>query len=555
MLRAEEKSCTGKKENHSDKGYLLQAVLDSLEDELLVIDHNYRIIEANKVFLLRHGNLERHAVIGQYCYDINHGPPELCQPPRAECPLRVALEMGKTARATHAHVYYLNGEKRARYLDIIASPICDSQGKVIAVAELMRDVSEAKFAEERIAQANQNLSALNAIAAVVSQSLDLDTILNSALDKTLEIMKGSIGGILLLDEERQTLTYRVHRGLSKSYVERMSIKVGQGIAGRVVKNGKAIVVKDATTDARVANPDIILKEGLHSVISVPLRAQEKILGVLNIASHEPKKYSNDNVGLLESIAGQVAIAIENARLHREVRRQDESRGELLGQIFSIQEEERKSIARELHDQTSQSVASLAANLETVLAMLPAGTSDAKSLLKKAQSLTLSILDEIHRMTYELRPTLLDDLGLVSATRWLADNILKVEGINVEFQTSGRKRRLPPKLETGLFRVVQELINNIARHSHATEVSIVLHFQQGAICANIRDNGVGFDVEEAITTKDRPRGLGLIGMKERVALMNGTLNIHSKPGGGTESEVKISLKGEVHYGKNQNISGR
>jgi signal transduction histidine kinase len=271
------------------------------------------------------------------------------------------------------------------------------------------------------------------------------------------------------------------------------------------------------------------------------------LGVLNIASHETRKFSDEDVRLLEGIARQIATAIENARLHQEVQHKEKFRGELLSEIFSIQEEERKRIARELHDETSQSLASLAANLEAVASMLPASAEKVKARLRKAERLSIGILDEIHRLIYELRPTILDDLGLVAAARWLADNNLATAGIRVDFRTTGREKRLPPKLEATLFRVIQEAVSNTARHAQARNVSMSLHFKKNTIRVCISDDGKGFNVEEAITAKDRPRGLGLLGMKERVELMNGTLSIWSHPGSGTKIDVEIPLKEGVSHG--------
>ena len=220
------------------------------------------------------------------------------------------------------------------------------------------------------------------------------------------------------------------------------------------------------------------------------------------------------------------------------------RSELLREIFSIQEEERGRIARELHDETTQTLASLAASLEAMVGVLPAGATEVKARLRKLQSLSISTLDELHRLIYELRPTLLDDLGLVAATRWLADNNLGAVGVTVNFQTAGRERRLPPQLETTLFRVIQEAVNNIAKHAHAKNVVISLQFKKSAIRVHIRDDGRGFDVQEAISSKDRPRGLGLLGMKERVELMNGSLNIRSRPGGGgTKIDIEIPINYE------------
>ena len=523
-----------------NSGDYLQAIINSLEDEMMVIDRDYRIIEANNAVLWRHGKL-REEVIGKYCYDISYGLAELCRPPHHECPIREAWETGKPVRVTHVHVYNVKGEKRERYLDIIASPITGSEGNVTAVVELMRDVTEARELELRVAKAHRDLVALNIITSVVSQSLDLDTVLSSALDKTLEIMEASTGGILLFDEERQMLCYRVHRGLSDRYAGEMCLSLGEGIAGRVAQTGEAILVEDISTDPRAARPDLITAEGLRAFASVPLRSKDKVLGVINIASYAARQFSSEDGRLLDSIATQIAVAVENAKLHQEVQRKEEIRGELLQDIFSIQEEERRRIARELHDETSQALASLAANLTVAADTLPANADKTRATLKKAQTLSVGILDEIRKLIYELRPTLLDDLGLVAAIRWLIDNNLAAAGIKVNFKTEGRVRRLPVQLETTLFRVVQEAVFNIARHAHAKNARVSLSFKKSGIGISVIDDGEGFNVEAAISSKDRPRGLGLMGMKERIELMSGTLSIRSHPGGGgTEIDIIVPL---------------
>ncbi len=261
----------------------------------------------------------------------------------------------------------------------------------------------------------------------------------------------------------------------------------------------------------------------------------------------------DEVGILARALEDMRIKLRTSyeeleQLHQEVQRKDEMRGELLQDLFSIQEEERRRLSRELHDETSQVVASINASLEAVAGMLPPSANKAKTILRKAQDLSINILDEIHKLIYELRPTLLDDLGLVAAIRWLVDNNLEPAGVVVNFKTSGRVRRLDTRLETTLFRVIQEAFYNIARHADATSVEVRLHFKKSIIRVCIRDDGKGFDVAEAISAKDRPRGLGLLGMKERVELVNGTFSIQSSPaGGGTEINIEIPLEQEVANG--------
>ncbi len=137
--------------------------------------------------------------------------------------------------------------------------------------------------------------------------------------------------------------------------------------------------------------------------------------------------------------------------------------------------------------------------------------------------------------------MLDDLGLIAAIHWLADNKLEKAGITVNFKISGRVTRLPTRIETTLFRVIQEAVHNIIKHAHARNVIIILDFKKSTIRARIKDDGRGFDVKEAMSSKDRPRGLGLLGMKERVELTSGELAIRScSSGNGTEINIKIPL---------------
>jgi signal transduction histidine kinase len=324
----------------------------------------------------------------------------------------------------------------------------------------------------------------------------------------------------------------------------MYFRLGEGIEGKVAQTGETIIVENTSTDPHITHLDLLDIEGIRAFACVPLISKRNVLGVINIASHEVGKLSYEDIQLLDSIASQIAIAIENARLHQEVLHKDKIRGELLQGIFSIQEEERKRIARELHDETSQSLASLATGIEVAVHTLPDGADKTKTALKNAQTISISILDDIYKLIYELRPTLLDDLGLVVAIRWLVANNLSAAGIKVVFKTTGQVRRLNAMLETTLFRVIQEAVNNISRYAHAKNADIIVHFRKHMIRVRIKDDGVGFNVNEAISSRDRPRGLGLLGMKERVELINGTISIQSYPGGGTEIDFKIPFNKEV-----------
>lgn len=405
----------------------------------------------------------------------------------------------------------------------------------------------ARVPYSELEQKTRDLAAFLAVSEVlagVPDLADLDETLARALDKTLEIMGQDFGGIMLLDEKVNKLVLRVFRGFSGQQVASICPNVGEGFAGKVVETGKSQMTEDMLTDPRVLHPDFVKKDKLRAFISVPLTTEGKVFGALNIASRSRRGFSIEEVRLLEGIGRQIAAAIENVRLHQNIR-ENKVRQELLHETFTIQEEERRRIARELHDETSQLLASLSANLEVAASMLPEGNEEVMSIIKKSQTLSTSILERTHKLIYQLRPTLLDDLGLVAATRWLVESSLGDADVKVVFKLKGRERRLPAKVETELFRVVQEIVANIIRHAKADNVTVMLNFHPDRIIVRISDNGCGFDVNEAVTSKKRPRGLGLLGMRERIELISGTIRIDTQPGGtGTTIDIDIPIKGEA-----------
>jgi signal transduction histidine kinase len=231
-------------------------------------------------------------------------------------------------------------------------------------------------------------------------------------------------------------------------------------------------------------------------------------------------------------------------LYRELQEREAWREELLRKVISAQEDERKRLARELHDETSQTLSALAMKIETALAAWPQPTS--RELLAEARALTVRTLEELHRLIFDLRPSVLDDLGLLSAIRWYAERHLEPRGIAVRCEFSGIESRLAPELETALFRVAQEAITNIAKHSRAETVLIQCFERGDQVAIEIEDDGAGFSPDTLPPPAARERGLGLLGMRERVELFGGTLEIDSAPGRGTRIAISVPLRQEVGH---------
>ncbi len=239
----------------------------------------------------------------------------------------------------------------------------------------------------------------------------------------------------------------------------------------------------------------------------------------------------------EDEIGRLAIALEQLRHALEA---DERRSLLLKHVISAQEEERRRIARELHDETTQQLTALAMQLESVAAAHP----DAAGTLARASTLVRSMIDDLHRVIYDLRPSVLDDLGLLPAIRSYAETHLASRGIDVHCELPDALPDLSPEATTALYRVIQEALTNVARHAGAEAVLIGCTVAAGQIVLEVEDDGVGFSPETITRPSETGEGLGLLGMRERLALLGGRLEIESEPGQGTRVVATLMSGGRV-----------
>jgi signal transduction histidine kinase len=405
---------------------------------------------------------------------------------------------------------------------------------------------------------SDSLLILSRVSAAISSLVDLDAALKVGLDSVLNMMSGVVGGIMLIDDETKMLSYRTSHGLSAKYVEEMRFPIGEGIAGNVAQSGRAALLEDISSDPSAAHPHLIKTEGLKAFISVPLRAKDKVLGVLNVASTTARNFTKDDMYLLDSIGDQLGIAIEQAKLYR---RLDDARKRyqtLLRQMITIQEEERKRIARELHDETSQQLTALALNLQALTEMMDMGNvqdTDIRAMLNRIHQIVVQAHAEVSRLIRELRPTLLDTLGLPAAIRNLSETNLTPRGIHVTTEFKGmEQRRLSTEAELTLFRVAQEAMSNVLRHSEAKKAMIRLECNANECILSIEDDGKGFNVSEITHIEKDGRGAGLFGIRERVGAVGGHAFVESQPGQGTKAIAKVPAVRSTSYVEDKGSGG-
>jgi len=504
----------------------------------------------------------------------------------------------------------------------------------------------------------RRLTTLNAIATVLTESLELENVLRRAIHMVMELMDVEVALIFSLDEEAQELELIAYEGVSDEFaraVDRM--KVGEGFNGEVAKSGQPIVVEDASSDPRLTRPEV-KKMKIESQLIVPLTLRDRVRGTLCVAMRRPKQFLPGEIELLSAVATQIATAIENARLYEkerltaqrlavsernyrelfenandaiwvhdlagniivankasekltgygveeltqmnakvflsdkgldlagqirrrlmekepvaqpyeqrlikkdgteailmvttslitedgkptgfqhiardvtEEKRMQDNLRYYLSQITKAQEEERKRIARELHDDTSQALYALSRQVDNFLrSNVRLAPNDGAFLNELRQQLN-DALEGVRRFSQALRPPMLDDLGLPPAVRWLVGEMEKLMEVGIDLVVSGAERRLPSEVELTLFRVIQEALGNVWRHAQASKAEVAIEFSESRIRVSVSDNGKGFEPLERMESLPRTGKLGLAGIEERMRLLGGSLKVQSELGKGT-----------------------
>ncbi|MCX7967887.1 MAG: GAF domain-containing sensor histidine kinase [Armatimonadetes bacterium] len=283
----------------------------------------------------------------------------------------------------------------------------------------------------------------------------------------------------------------------------------------------------------------LARRGFRSLIAVPVAAGEQILGVIFAAATQPDAFNRDDLTFLQTISDHVAVALTNARLLQELREKERVRGLLLTKVVTAQEEERRRISHELHDQIGQLLTALLIQLQLLERDL--SEPSLRERLKMLKQLAEEISSHLHHIAWELRPPALDELGLMAALEKVTEEWSKRFNIPCEFVANGTiNGEIQPEMTIGVFRIVQEALTNIAKHAKASHARVSIYQEDSELVVTVEDNGVGFKVSDILKHPDENKRLGLLGMMERAAMLSGTLTIDSKPSKGTKVQVRIPI---------------
>ncbi len=505
------------------------AIIAALGDGIVIQDREYRIVYQNRI----HKNLIGDK-IGQYCYSA-YGPDKaICD----ECPIEMSLDDGRIHKSDRT----ISTDKGLLNIEVTASPLRDAEGDIIAGIELVRDVTERKRMENELREHRDHLDLL--VKERTAELRKVNRELRAEIMRRIQMEKDLI--------ESQRFIHRIADATPNilylyDVIEKKNIYVNSqvteilGYPPEEVKKMKGAFFK------KLVHPDDVdaiasMENRFHTARDGDIVESEYRLK--NARSEWRWFYSRDiafkrtSDGLLKLILGISQDVTERRMVEEELKNSRQQLRLLLAHLQSVREDERTRISREIHDELGQSLTALKIDLSWLMKRLDR---DQKTLLEKTHLMSKLIdmnIQTVKRIAAELRPGLLDDLGLPAAFEWQAEDFSKRTGIACQVAIRPENIELDRNLSTALFRIFQETLTNVVRHAKATSVTATLRKKKDEILLEVRDNGKGI-TERQISS---PKSIGLIGMKERMHFFDGRVKIVGEKDKGTTVSVIIPVRG-------------
>ena len=396
-----------------------------------------------------------------------------------------------------------------------------------------RDITDLNRAADLLRRQAAQLAALHEIELEISAESDLSRILEVVTRRAAELLDASHCFTFIRERDEAALT--LVASLESKFIG-LRLEAGDGLAGRALITGQSQRVHDYSQwQGRAHAFDA---EGFGPSIAAPLKWQQTVIGAISLSRKCGEElFSGDDSQLLEQLAAEAAIAIHQATLFDEMQGSQRRLQILSRRLIDAQEVERKRLSRELHDQIGQALTAVQISLQALQS-----SCDAPYAGPLTDCLTIidDALRQVHDLSLDLRPSLLDDLGLIAALRWYVDRVASRAGLVTHFNADVIGGRLPPQVETACFRIAQEALTNVLRHAQAATVWVQVTQQDSGLQLVVRDNGAGFDVLAAMNRTGVDASLGLQGMQERAAALDGNVEIKSHAGNGVEVLVRFPL---------------
>ena len=382
----------------------------------------------------------------------------------------------------------------------------------------------------------QRLTALYEITLAVTSTSGLQAIIDVLMRKIDPLIPCSIVFVWLIDKETGRLDRFAGQNLGKGEREWKGMKMDEipGLTRAVIESEAPVVVRNIQSDPRASNTSFLRRHGLVSYLGVPMSVRGMMLGALCLMTKKEHRFTEEEIEDLTVVARQAALAIYNAQLFERTKKQAGELRDLVCHLESVREIERTRIAREIHDELGQALTALKMDI----AWLRSRSSEDQVPVQDRAQVMLKLIDTtmdtVRKISTTLRPAILDDFGLFAAMQWQAQNFESRSGIQCRLSLPASEVELDQQRVTGIFRIFQETLTNIARHANATVVNISLRNETEGLILEVGDNGRGITESEIYNVKS----LGILGLRERALLLGGEFSIRGIKGKGTTVKVRI-----------------
>jgi PAS domain S-box-containing protein len=445
--------------------------------------------------------------------------------------------LGRAVRGSHVrHFESVCAGKDGRRIDVSlnVSPIKHQDGTVAGVVAIVRDITRRLRGRETLLRRNRELLTYHRLSQIVLSSRSLQESYRDIADEIRAATGFPIAAIAIVDEARQTIVFHGLKGRGiRSNLPTSEYPVDTTLSGVVIRTGKPLIVTHVLEHPRYRSL-VLRRTRAQTFAGYPLRVGQKIIGCLNLAHTRNVDINDETAKWIEGLANYVAVLAERKRAEEELRTSREQLRELSRWTQSAVEEERKRIAREIHDRLGQELSLLQLELGLLQDRLPKGEKDLRTQAKSMTRLIDSAIRSVQKISTDLRPTLLDNLGLGAAVDWAVREFQKHTGIRCRVFLDPPDLKLDQERSTAFFRILQEALTNILRHARATRVEVLLEKREEAVVLKIRDNGRGIPLHRIRDSKS----VGLTGMRERVHPWGGSVAINGRQARGTEVVVTI-----------------
>jgi PAS domain S-box-containing protein len=451
--------------------------------------------------------------------------------------MEAAMLRSRAGMPTDNRYRVLRPDGTMRWVRDRSFPVPEATGPIKRMVGVAEDITEAqhhleeiRLAEAALRSSEGERARLDSITDAALSYLGLDALLRELLGRLRSALRAELASVWLVDEESQVLVLRAVDGVPLERIADVRIPLD---SSKPITLDAPFVVNDLQpppggSDNWYARVWSAVGLPLRTGMGVPLLVEAKAIGVLTVAS-TLTPFTEEDQRLLQVVADRAAPAIERERLVETVVKSRRRLAALSQRLVEVQETERREIARELHDEVGQFLTGLLFKIERN----GAGVGNQKDEMK---GIVNDLIDRVRELSMNLRPSMLDDLGLLSALKWQIRRFKAQTGICVRFHHAYLDRRFGAKVEITAFRIVQEALTNVARHAGVKHAKVYVWASAVSLGVRIEDAGRGFDVEAALAA----RASGLEGMRERSRLAGGHLAIESEPGQGTRLSVELPL---------------